>query len=475
MFVLALALGLLQSTASYADIGFLLLQPIKTLGFLTRAGHAATYLSNICPDGSPVRMRLCHAGEHGGVVSKYTPISETGDYDWAIVPFEVFLNGIESADLAPIVATERLHAAIEAHQFTPLFASAIARRDDGTLPDGEWRTTLATRFERTLYNFSIPTTIEEDRAIVDAFNALPNTSHFNFFWDNCSDQAKQIFALVLPPSASISDRTRGLTMETPKGLAKAIVDLAARNPGVRLRVEHYPQTPGASPRSAKALFPLENVYRNPSFAPYWYFEGFREFALGAMIYHQLVSRFSVERAFRTFSANGTAPASASDWRRVGREFTELSITASRGVAWPADLRALLAAPAASGRISRALLHRFDADGRFDVGEHGRGPWMTLPIGEWGPIATGVSAAEISDGDARLAILVLAAAIDYNLDVSDDRRADIREVDRLLALLRANVLRTSPAHLSEAPPDYPCASRTCDRPDTRARPHATGRP
>src|SRR5262249_18020920 len=157
-----------------------------------------------------------------------------------------------------------------------------------------------------------------------------------------------IFALVLPPSASISDRTRGLTMETPKGLAKAMVDLAARNPDVHLRVEHYPQTPGASPRRAKAVFPLENVHRNPSFAPYWDFEGFREFALGAMIYHQIVSRFSVERAFRTFSASGSAPATSSEWRRVGREFAELSNAASRAVAWPSDVRVLLAAASQSG-------------------------------------------------------------------------------------------------------------------------------
>jgi hypothetical protein len=66
----------------------IVLEPIRALGFFTRVGHAGTYLSNICPDGSPVRMRVCRPGESGGVVSKYAPLSEDEDYDWAIVPFE---------------------------------------------------------------------------------------------------------------------------------------------------------------------------------------------------------------------------------------------------------------------------------------------------------------------------------------------------------------------------------------------------
>lgn len=42
-----------------------------------------------------------------------------------------------------------------------------------------------------------------------AFNAAPNTSRFNFFYRNCSDQARQIFDLVLPTTASIGSRTSG--------------------------------------------------------------------------------------------------------------------------------------------------------------------------------------------------------------------------------------------------------------------------
>ena len=96
---------LASASPSRADIGVIVLEPVGALGFFTRVGHAGTYFSNICQDGSPVRMRLCLPGESGGVVSKYSPLSEHEDYDWAIVPFEEFMHGLASADFAPMVGT----------------------------------------------------------------------------------------------------------------------------------------------------------------------------------------------------------------------------------------------------------------------------------------------------------------------------------------------------------------------------------
>jgi len=419
-----------------ADVGVLIMEPIKSVGYLLRAGHAATYLSNICPDGSPVRMRLCRPGEHGSVISKYTPISENTDYDWAIVPFDQFLNGFESPALAPLIATARLHEAIEAHDFEPLFSHAILRLDDGSLPDGDWKTTLATRFDRTIYNFSISTTPAEDQRIVDVLNRGSNTSHFNFFYDNCSNQAKELFAIVLP-GTEFGDRTSGLTMETPKGVAKALVGFARAHPERQLRVERYVQTPGAGPRSRETLFPLENLYRNPTFAPYWFFEGFREVALGALVYHQVVARFSVERAFDRWSTPHRA-GTKTEWRAYERELQTSARAVATRVPWPADVAAVLASPAPSGRLARPLLEEFEADGQFAI-DDGRGAWMTLRLGDVDE-STGVSEAEVTEGDARLAYLVLAAAIDYNLAAPDDRRTTPAAMDRLIALLRETELR-----------------------------------
>ena len=60
--VLVLGLGLAIPAPSRADIGVIVLEPIGALGFFTRVGPAGTYFSNICQDGSPIKMRLCLPG-----------------------------------------------------------------------------------------------------------------------------------------------------------------------------------------------------------------------------------------------------------------------------------------------------------------------------------------------------------------------------------------------------------------------------
>ena len=51
-------------------------------------------------------------------------------------------------------------------------------------------------------------------------------------------------------------------METPKGLAKALVNQALKNPELNLRVRRYAQIPGTFGRSREVLFPMENTYRS---------------------------------------------------------------------------------------------------------------------------------------------------------------------------------------------------------------------
>ena len=150
--LLAFAFILAVSSPSQADVGVIVLEPVDALGFFTRVGHTGTYFSNICPDGSPVRMRLCAPGEHGGVVSKYSPLSENEDYDWAIVPFDAFVHGFATPDLAPMIGTQKLQRVIEQHAFGPLFSSALKSSGAGELPDGQWRAALATRFDRGMYS-----------------------------------------------------------------------------------------------------------------------------------------------------------------------------------------------------------------------------------------------------------------------------------------------------------------------------------
>jgi hypothetical protein len=484
-----LAVGGMLATASAAraDIGVIVHEPVSALGFFTRVGHAATYLSNICPDGSPVKMRLCQPGESGGVVIRSSALSENEDYDWAIVPFEEYVHGFGSLDLAPLFGTRALQHALERYDFGPVFAGALTTTD-GAVPEGHWKAALATRFDRSIYVFAVQTTQAADAAIVAEFNAAPNKSRFNFFYRNCSDQAKSIFDLILPHTTG--DRTSGITMQTPKGLAKALVRRALAHPELPLRVRRYPQIPGTFSRSRAVLFPMENTYRNIAFGPYWYFGGFREVALGAMFYHEVISPFEVFDASRDFvslraaeltveqhqlrqrqDAIRVALAATQDvtdrprlsalqadvfrrlseirrekqaevsrregtkaqWRALEREFQ----STIRGLIARLAIRRELQRPfdefASDGEMSRQLMQLFEADGDFYVDR--AGPWMRLQLdeGEW--LSTGLSRSHILAGDARLAALILVAVIDYHLHQPEARREDIEYVDGLFTLLR----------------------------------------
>ena len=490
--LLVLSFVLATPTPSRADIGVIVLEPIGALGFFTRVGHAGTYFSNICQDGSPIRMRLCLPGESGGVVSKYSPLSEHEDYDWAIVPFEEYMHGLASPDFAPMIGTPKLQSAIERYNFGPLFSRALKTTSPEELPDGQWKAALATRFDRTIYILSVETSAADDAIIVAAFNAAPNKSRFNFFYRNCSNQAKAIFDLILPHIDTIGDRTSGVTMETPKGLAKALVDQALRNPELNLRVRRYAQIPGTFGRSRDVLFPMENTYRSLGFAPWWFFGGFREVALGAMFYHEVLSPFDMLESSRDFISPKAAQltleqhrlrrrqdevrlalASAhnrgSSWwklselntevfRRLGEvrneKRAEVSRVAGSQAQWhaldmefrtmvralserrfiPEALREPFAQFEPNGSLSDPLLQYFEARGAFYV-DAARGPWMTLPLVEGETQATGLSRSQILAGDPRVALLVLAAIIDYNLYESEGHREDIEYVHGMFALFR----------------------------------------
>src|SRR4030095_39239 len=379
----------------------------------------------------PTKMRLCLPGEHGGVVSKYSPFSENEDFDWAIVPLEEYLYGFGSPDFAPMIATRKLQSAIERYNFVPLFSRALAKTS-GELPDGQWKASLANRFDRNIYIFSVETTADDDAVIVAAFNAAPNKSRFNFFYRNCSNQAKGIFDLILPHVEAIGNRTSGITMETPKGLAKALVARAVKPPELPLRVRRSPQIPGAFGRSRDVLFPMENTYRSLGFAPWWFFGGFREVALGAMFYHEVISPFGMLESSRDFMSSRAAGltqeqgrlrrrqdeirlalASAhsrgsrseqltelnaavfqrvseistekqaevnrvagtpAEWRELDGEFESMIRSLNGWSFMPAELQESLAHFETNGRLSEPLLRYLEVNGEFYVDAAGRGPW-----------------------------------------------------------------------------------------------------
>jgi hypothetical protein len=112
---------------------------------------------------------------------------------------------------------------------------------------------------------------------------------------------------------------------------------------------------------------------------------------------------------------------------------------------PEQLRQRLARFEPNGSLSEPLLRYFEANGDFYVDRAGRGPWMTLPLAEGETRSTGLSRSQISTGDPRVAVLVLAAVIDYHLYQSEGRREDIEYMNATFNLFRqasATVARQS---------------------------------
>lgn len=490
--LVAIAVVLATASSSRADIGAIVLEPISGLGYFTRVGHAGTYLSNVCQDGSPVKMRLCLPGESGSVVSTYAPLSENENYDWAIVPFEEYMHGFAAPGFAPMIGTRKLQSAIERYNFGPLFSRALKATRIGELPEGQWKAALATRFVRSIYIFTIETTAADDAAIVAAFNAAPNRSQFNFFYRNCSNRTKSVFELMLP-RVNIGDRTSGVSMVTPKGLAKALVDLALNNPDLHLRVRRYAQIPGTFSRSRDVLFPMENTYKSLGFAPYWYFGGFREVALVAMFYHEVISPFSMLESSRNFMSPAASQltleqrhlrqrqdevrlalaraqdrgfewlklsalnasvfrrlgeirkdkqaevirvaGSKAQWQALDGEFQSMVRALHRQRFVPEELQRHLAQFAPDGSLSEQLLRYFEARGEFYVDDAGRGPWISLPLVDGETLATGLSRSQILAGDPRVAVLILATVIDYNLYQTEARREDMAYMDEMFTLFR----------------------------------------
>jgi hypothetical protein len=101
------------AAVSLADIGLLLSDPTGDgSSRFTEAGHASIYLSRVCP-ASPVQLRLCEPGEQGSVLSNYSRLGETKDYEWNILPLSVFLYGFDDPSQRPLVASLPLKRQLE--------------------------------------------------------------------------------------------------------------------------------------------------------------------------------------------------------------------------------------------------------------------------------------------------------------------------------------------------------------------------
>ncbi len=152
--VLICILGLTCLRAN-ADVGVVLNESLDTsVARITGSGHSAVYFSRICPD-SPVKLRLCHAGEQGSVMSNYTTLGEDQPFEWNIVPLNVYLYGVENAHYRPMVGSQQIKHVLEERYREKYLASYCASESCQTSNKAEWREMVGATLERSMYMFVV--------------------------------------------------------------------------------------------------------------------------------------------------------------------------------------------------------------------------------------------------------------------------------------------------------------------------------
>jgi hypothetical protein len=260
LFVLAVA-GLTTSSAR-ADAGVVLNESLDTsVARITGSGHSAVYLSRICPDDSPVKMRLCWPGEQGSVLSNYTTLGEDQPYEWNIVPLSVYLYGVEDPSDRPLVGSKAIKAALEERYRDKYLAAICTEERCRSGKSSEWREMVAATLERSLYMFVVKTSVEQDQALIAAFNSLPNVNHFNGMTRNCADFTRRVLNTYYPGAVK-PDYLNDFFMTSPKAVARSLTHYAEKNPESDFRVLHFSQVPGTIKRSSECRSGTEQLYHS---------------------------------------------------------------------------------------------------------------------------------------------------------------------------------------------------------------------
>lgn len=226
-------------------IALLLEQPYGHFGAMNPTGHAAIYLSGVCAD-TPVHLRPCAPGEAGVVISRYHKID---GYDWIAIPLLAYLYATDDPAMIPATAS-RTEAEHMRDDYRREYLEALApNKPDGAAPGGEWTELVGESYLRTIYGFELPTTPQQDDALIAALNDHRNHGHFNLLFNNCANFAEKILNFYYPHSVHRNFIT-DFGIMTPTQAARSLAKYAKRHSDLRFTTFVIPQVPGSIDRSS---------------------------------------------------------------------------------------------------------------------------------------------------------------------------------------------------------------------------------
>ena len=224
---------------AHAQAALLMEEPYGFFGTVNPTGHTAFYFERICAD-TPTRLRRCHSGEPGAVVSRYQGIN---GYDWVAVPLVPYLYAVNRQEQVPQQADRPTVTRLR-NRYREQYLYALGDKlPPGDFFHGGWTQLVGVSYERRIYAFRFQTTEEQDNALIDELNETPNNSHFSLFYNNCADFARRILNLYFPDSFARSIfPDAGMT--TPRQVAWKLVRYNHKYPQTDLKIFTIPQIPG---------------------------------------------------------------------------------------------------------------------------------------------------------------------------------------------------------------------------------------
>jgi hypothetical protein len=247
-----LSLLLLPGISVNADTTLFIEAPINFLGHVSSTGHAALLVDDLCSDDH-IHMRWCRVGENGAVISRYKGMD---GYDWLAMPPGPYLFAVDSSDEIPettsIAEVNRLRAEYRTDH------PGSFERDP---PEFGWTQLLGASYRRRIICVQLHTTAAQDERLMQWLNRRPDRTHFNFFFSNCADFARQMLN-VLFPRAVHRDLLFDFGMTTPKQLESSLHHYAIRHPELEYEVYELPQVPGDIPRSGRLYGVTESFVKS---------------------------------------------------------------------------------------------------------------------------------------------------------------------------------------------------------------------
>jgi len=195
----------------------------------------------LCSDDH-IHMRWCRVGENGAVVSRYKGIN---GYDWLAMTPGPYLFAVDSSDEIPVATS-----IAEVNRLRAEYRTNHPGSFEHDPPEDGWVQLLGASYRRRIICVHLRTTTAQDERLMQWLNRRPDRTHFNFFFSNCADFARQMLD-VLFPRAVHRNLLFDFGMTTPKQLESSLHHYAMSHPELEYEAYELPQVPGNIPRSGR--------------------------------------------------------------------------------------------------------------------------------------------------------------------------------------------------------------------------------